>query len=232
MNDYFERTIRLLGEEQFENVSKLSVVLLGLGGVGGSACEQLTRLGIGYITIVDNDKIAESNLNRQIIATTKTIGQYKTEAFKERMISINPNTRVDAKTIYFDESTLDEVFDKHYDYIIDCIDSVNSKLLLYKVAIEKNVKIISCMGTANKIDPSKLKISRLDKTADDKLAKKMRELCKKNGVDMKKINVCYSNEQNYSENKINPLPSISLVPNAAGVMCAYFVLDDLLHCNK
>lgn len=231
MENFNERTIRLLGEEKFKNVSNLSILLLGLGGVGGIACESLVRLGINNITIVDNDFIAPSNLNRQIISNINNIGQLKTSEFEKRIKSINPNINLDVINMFIDNSNVNKIFNKHYDYCVDCIDSVEAKIAVYKKCIELNIKIISSMGTANKTDPTKLVLTTLNKTTNDKLAKKIRLICRNENIDSKKINVVLSTESPYSENKINPLPSISLVPNSAGILCAYYILADLLKDN-
>ena len=232
MENSFSRTELLLGKDKIELLKNKKVLIFGIGGVGGFVCEALARTGIGYFDLVDNDKVSISNINRQIIATTKTIGLYKTELMKERIISINPSANVKTYNIFYTKDNQD-VFDfNNYDYIIDCIDTVTSKLLIIEKATKLNKNIISSMGTGNKINPMMLEISDIFKTSVDPLAKVMRYELRKRGI--KKLKVLYSKELPMKleeeiineNNKVIP-GSISFVPSAGGLIIASEVIKDL-----
>jgi len=232
MENSFSRTELLLGKDKIELLKNKKVLIFGIGGVGGFVCEALARSGIGYFDLVDNDKVSISNINRQIIATTKTIGLYKTELMKERIISINPSANVKTYNIFYTKDNQD-VFDfNNYDYIIDCIDTVTSKLLIIEKTTKLNKNIISSMGTGNKINPMMLEISDIFKTSVDPLAKVMRYELRKRGI--KKLKVLYSKELPMKleeeiineNNKVIP-GSISFVPSTAGLIIASEVIKDL-----
>lgn len=232
MENIFSRTELLLGKDKIELLKNKKVLIFGIGGVGGFVCEALARSGIGYFDLVDNDKVSISNINRQIIATTKTIGLYKTELMKERIISINPSANVKTYNIFYTKDNQD-VFDfNNYDYIIDCIDTVTSKLLIIEKTTKLNKNIISSMGTGNKINPMMLEISDIFKTSVDPLAKVMRYELRKRGI--KKLKVLYSKELPMKleeeiineNNKVIP-GSISFVPSTAGLIIASEVIKDL-----
>lgn len=232
MENSFSRTELLLGKDKIELLKNKKVLIFGIGGVGGFVCEALARSGIGYFDLVDNDKVSISNINRQIIATTKTIGLYKTELMKERIISINPSAVINTFNIFYTKDNQD-VFDfNNYDYIIDCIDTVTSKLLIIEKATKLNKNIISSMGTGNKINPMMLEISDIFKTSVDPLAKVMRYELRKRGI--KKLKVLYSKELPMKleeeiineNNKVIP-GSISFVPSAGGLIIASEVIKDL-----
>ena len=232
MENSFSRTELLLGKDKIELLKNKKVLIFGIGGVGGFVCEALARSGIGYFDLVDNDKVSISNINRQIIATTKTIGLYKTELMKERIISINPSAVINTFNIFYTKDNQD-VFDfNNYDYIIDCIDTVTSKLLIIEKATKLNKNIISSMGTGNKINPMMLEISDIFKTSVDPLAKVMRYELRKRGI--KKLKVLYSKELPMKleeeiineNNKVIP-GSISFVPSTAGLIIASEVIKDL-----
>ena len=232
MENSFSRTELLLGKDKIELLKNKKVLIFGIGGVGGFVCEALARTGIGFFDLVDNDKVSISNINRQIIATTKTIGLYKTELMKERIISINPSAVINTFNIFYTKDNQD-VFDfNNYDYIIDCIDTVTSKLLIIEKATNLNKNIISSMGTGNKINPMMLEISDIFKTSVDPLAKVMRYELRKRGI--KKLKVLYSKELPMKleeeiineNNKVIP-GSISFVPSTAGLIIASEVIKDL-----
>ena len=232
MENSFSRTELLLGKDKIELLKNKKVLIFGIGGVGGFVCEALARTGIGYFDLVDNDKVSISNINRQIIATTKTIGLYKCELMKERIISINPSANVKTYNLFYTKDNQD-VFDfNNYDYIIDCIDTVTSKLLIIEKATKLNKNIISSMGTGNKINPMMLEISDIFKTSVDPLAKVMRYELRKRGI--KKLKVLYSKELPMKleeeiineNNKVIP-GSISFVPSVGGLIIASEVIKDL-----
>ena len=154
MNDWLQREELLIGKENIEKLKNSKVIIFGLGGVGGSAIEAIVRAGINNITLVDCDKISETNINRQIFATTKTIGKLKVEAAKERLIEINPNLNIEVYNLFFNKENSNGFDFSKYDYIIDAIDTVSSKIELIMCAKNSNTKIISSMGTGNKLNPT------------------------------------------------------------------------------
>ena len=232
MENNFTRTELLLGKAKVEELKNKKVLIFGIGGVGGYVCEALARTGIGYFDLVDNDKVSISNINRQIIATTKTIGLYKCELMKERIQSINPAAIVNTFNVFYTKDNQDIIDFNNYDYIIDCIDTVTSKLLIIEKATSLNKNIISSMGTGNKINPMMLEIADINKTSVDPLAKVMRYELKKRGI--KHLKVLYSKELPMKleeeiineNNKVIP-GSISFVPSAAGLIIASEVIKDL-----
>jgi tRNA A37 threonylcarbamoyladenosine dehydratase len=225
----FERTISLVGEDKFKLIQEKTVLIVGLGGVGGYATESLVRSGIKNLILIDHDKIDITNINRQIIATKDTIGRRKVDVMKERMLSINEDIKVDIYPMFFDENNCDFIDLGSFDYIVDAIDSVKSKVLLIKIAKEKEVPIISSMGTGNKIDPTKLLVADIYKTEICPLAKVMRHELKKIGI--KKLKVVYSKEipiisDDKEDKKI--IGSTAFVPSSAGLLIASEVIKDLL----
>ncbi len=189
----FSRTELLFGEKAMQKLAASRVAVFGLGGVGGYAVEALVRSGIGSIDLIDNDTVALTNLNRQIIATHQTIGMYKTDAAEQRIAAINPACIVRKYQTFFLPETKDMFDFTQYDYIIDAIDTVTAKLSLAECAITAGVPIISCMGTGNKLDPTALEVTDIFKTSVCPLARVMRQLCKKRGI--RKLKVVYSKEQ-------------------------------------
>ena len=177
----FSRTELLLGKEAMEQLSKARVAVFGVGGVGGYACEALVRSGIGAFDLIDDDKVCLTNLNRQIIATRKTVGKYKTDVMKERMLEINPDVDVAIHKCFFLPENADEFPFEEYDYIIDAFDTVTAKIELVMKAQEKNVPIISSMGAGNKLDASMFQVADIYKTKVCPLAKVMRRELKKRG---------------------------------------------------
>lgn len=228
-----ERTALLLGEVSMDRLKNANICIFGIGGVGGHVCEALARSGIGSFTLVDNDEVSESNINRQIIARISTIGQPKVKAMKERIADINPEAIVDARqTFYLPENRQDFDFSQ-YDYIVDCIDTVSAKIDLVLAAKEANVPIIASMGTGNKLDPTRLEISDIYKTSVCPLARVMRTELKKRGV--KALKVVYSKEEPIKVSapleegsKRRSIPgSNAYVPATAGLIIASEIIKDL-----
>lgn len=229
----YQRTELLIGSENLEKLKKSCVIVFGLGGVGGSAVEALARVGIGEISVVDFDTVDITNLNRQIIATQNTVGKNKAEIMKERIHSINPDIKVNIFVEKFSKENEKIFFEnKKYDYIIDAIDLVKFKLELIELAKEKNIPIISSMGTGNKLNPAAFEVADISKTSVCPLAKVIRlELRKRN---IKKLKVVYSkelpikpqNNSNSREKRIN-VGSISFVPPVVGMILASEVVKKI-----
>ena len=178
----FSRTELLLGKEAMDRLKNVRVAVFGIGGVGGYVCEALVRTGVGAFDLIDDDKVCLTNLNRQIIATRKTVGKYKTEVMKERMLEINPDVKVEIHDCFFlPENAKDFPFEE-YDYIVDAVDTVTAKIALVMKAKEMDIPIISSMGAGNKLDASKFEVADIYKTSVCPLAKVMRRELKKRGV--------------------------------------------------
>ena len=189
----FSRTELLLGKEAMDKLKNSRVAVFGIGGVGGYVCEALVRSGVGAFDLIDDDKVCLTNLNRQIIATRKTVGQYKVDVMKERMLEINPKVDVRVHKCFFLPENAEEFPFEEYDYIVDAVDTVTAKISLVMKAQEMNIPIISSMGAGNKLDASKFQVADIYKTKVCPLAKVMRRELKKRGV--KKLKVVYSEEQ-------------------------------------
>ena len=189
----FSRTELLLGKEAMEKLKNAKVAVFGIGGVGGYVCEALVRSGVGAFDLIDDDKVCLTNLNRQIIATRKTVGKYKTDVMKDRILEINPDARVEVHKCFFLPENADEFPFEEYDYIVDAVDTVTAKISLVMKAQEMNVPIISSMGAGNKLDASQFRVADIYKTKVCPLAKVMRRELKKRGV--KKLKVVYCEEQ-------------------------------------
>ncbi len=223
MDDRFLRNKMFLGEETTDLIFSKTVLIVGLGGVGGYAAEAVARLGFGTIILVDYDVVDITNINRQIIALEDNIGKKKTALFKERIGLINPAVTVIVYDCFLDEEHLTMFDDFKIDYVVDAIDTITSKILLMKKCEEKNIFIASSMGMANRLDPTLIKCTKLHKTEGDPVAKKVRELGRKCNLDLKKINVVCSTEIPVNA-ATKPLPSLMLVPAAAGLACAYTII--------
>lgn len=231
----YSRTALLIGERTVENLGKRKVAVFGLGGVGSYVAEALARSGIGVLTIVDHDSISITNINRQLLALHSTVGKQKTQVMKERIRDINPDIMTNTYDVFYNEET-QGLFDfSGFDYVVDCIDTVTSKLLLIENAKKAGVGIISCMGTGNKLDPSRFEITDISRTSVCPLAKVMRRELKKRHI--RKVKVLYSREipvkiQDSEETKGSagrPVPgSVSFVPGVAGLMIAGEVVRDLI----
>lgn len=220
----FDRIMTLVGEEKYNNIHGKRVLLVGLGGVGGYVVESLARSGIDSITVVDYDKIDITNINRQIIALHSTIGMKKTEVIKKRILDINPKCNVNTFDININNENYPMIFQEKYDYIIDCCDSIDAKKILLLESIKTNTPFISSMGTANRMDPTKLEIVDIRKTMNDPLARKLRKFVKDEKI-TKKIMVLSSKEVPIKNG--NKLGSNSYVPSCAGLIISSYVLNNI-----
>lgn len=233
----FDRTLLLLGEEAMEKLNRSSVAIFGVGGVGGFVFEALVRSGVGTIDIIDNDKVSLTNINRQIIATTKSIGQFKCDVAYERGKDINPEVVINKHICFFLPENKQEFDFTQYDYVIDAVDTVAAKISIIEECNEKNVPVISSMGAGNKLNPEMFEIADIYKTSVDPLAKVMRRELKKRGI--KKLKCVYSKELPIKPNiqidtdegainkkRVTP-GSIAFVPSCAGLIIAGEVIKDL-----
>lgn len=227
MQNQFSRTELLIGKEAVEKLQRSKVAIFGIGGVGSYVVEALVRTGIGSFILVDKDIIDLTNLNRQIIATTKTLGRPKVEVEKERILEINPNAKVEIYQEFFMPNSK-EFFDNTVDYIVDAIDTVTAKIELIVRANKFNIPIISCMGTGNKLDPTMFEVTDIYKTSVCPLAKVLRKELKKRRID--RLKVVYSKEEPIKKTDIeysNVPASISFVPSVAGLIIAGEVIKDI-----
>ena len=227
----FSRTSLLIGEDNLSKLKGSSVAVFGIGGVGSFVAEALSRCAVGRIMLVDNDTISESNINRQLIALNSTIGKYKTDVMKDRILDINPECTVITQNIFY--TSADDISLEDYDYIVDAIDTVTSKLILIEEAKRLSVPIISSMGTGNKLDASRFKITDISKTSVCPLARVMRKELKERNIT--NLKVLYSDEaplqprEILSDGSRRQIPaSISFVPSVAGLMIAGEVVRDLI----
>ena len=232
MSEKFSRSELIYGKEAMAKLSKCHVAIFGVGGVGGYVAEALARTGIGHFTLIDNDAVALSNFNRQIIATKDTLGEYKVDVMKERILSINENAVVEVKKMFVLPENIDEIDFSQFDYIVDAIDTVKAKLAIIKKANDLNIPMISSMGAGNKLNPMGFIVTDINKTDTCPLAKKIRYELRQMGI--KKLKVVYSKEQPvelkeqlFNENK-KPIPgSNAFVPSACGLLIASEVINDL-----
>lgn len=229
MENQFQRTEMLLGADGMERLKRSRVAVFGVGGVGGYAVEALVRSGMGAVDIFDSDKVSLTNLNRQIIASYDTIGRYKVDVMKERARSINPDVTVNAHNCFYMPENAAEYDFSVYDYIIDAVDTVTAKIEIIIRANEAGVPIISCMGTGNKLDASRLEVADIYKTSVCPLARVMRYELRRRGI--KKLKTVYSKEEPIkaavNEGKRNAPGSVAFVPAAAGLIAAGEVIKDL-----
>ena len=233
----FSRTEKLLGKAAMEKLAKSRVAVFGIGGVGGYVCEALVRSGVGAFDLVDSDVVSISNLNRQIIALRSTLGRYKTEAMRERMLDINPEADVRVYNCFFLPENRDEFPFTDYDYVVDAVDTVSAKLALAETAMENGVPLISSMGAGNKLDGSAFRVSDIFETHTDPLARVMRRELKKRGIE--RLKVVWSEEppmnprQEDAEEDPSGKPcrtppgSVAFAPSAAGLILAGEVVRDL-----
>ena len=226
MNE-FSRCEILIGKEKLELIKTKTVLVIGLGGVGGYAIESLVRNGIENIILCDYDRIDITNINRQVIALHSTIGEDKTKVFLNRIKDINPNCRVKIINEFIDKDNINNIFMENIDYVIDACDTIETKKEIIKICLDKNIKFISCMGTAKKLDPTRLKITDLRNTNYDKIAKILRKWVKDEKI-KGKINVVSSSEEVIKTSDNKKLGSMSFVPNTAGILCAKYVIDDII----
>lgn len=225
--EQFTRSLGLLGEKGFWTLKEKTVLVAGLGGVGGTALEALVRTGVQRLVIIDFDKVDPSNLNRQILYTSKDVGKKKTAVAKDRILAINPDAKVTTVDNKIDDEIGEILSDYKIDFIVDAIDDIGGKISLIKYAIEKDIPIIVSLGMANRFNPNELSIARLDKTTQDPLAKKLRYEVKKAGLSTSKIYTVISSEIPMRDG--NKLNSIITVPSAAGLTMAYYVIDKIIH---
>ena len=233
MLNQFSRTELLIGKDGLEKLKNSKIAVFGIGGVGSFVVEGLARSGIENFVLIDNDTICLTNLNRQIHATTKTIGMYKVDVMKQRILDINPDANIEIyKEFYLPESKI-KILNKNIYYIVDAIDTVTTKVLLACQARDLEIPIISAMGTGNKLDPTRFEVTDIYKTSMCPLAKIMRKKLKENGV--KKLKVVYSKEEPIKpyydeirkEEKVKA-GSISFVPSVVGMIIAGEVIKDIL----
>ena len=239
MQEQFSRTELLLGREGLEKLKKAHVAVFGIGGVGGYAVEALARSGVGSLDLIDDDKVCLSNINRQIIATHKSVGQYKVDVAKERVLDINPDCNVRTFKTFYMPDTASQFNFYEYDYVIDAIDTVTGKLELIVQAKEAGTPVISSMGAGNKLDPASFEVADIYKTSVCPLAKVMRRECKKR--DIKSLKVVYSKEEPISidpdkmpsedgsnhAKRVTP-GSIAFVPSVVGLIIAGEVIKDII----
>lgn len=235
-NNIYTRTELLIGREKLEILKKSKVIVFGIGGVGSFTVEALARCGVGKISMVDFDTIDITNVNRQIHAFRENVGLYKVDEMKKRVNSINKDIIVDTFKEKLEKENISKFNLEEYDYIVDAIDTITSKIFLAKYAFEKNIKIISAMGAGNKMDPTRLKVSDINKTTTCPLARVLRRELKKVGV--KKLKVVYSDEKSVGEKleneqrrKSSP-SSISFMPSVMGLIIASEIVKDLIKWNE
>lgn len=223
-----ERSALLLGNEALEILKNKTVLVVGIGGVGSFCVEALARTGIGHLILVDKDKIESSNINRQLLATTETIDQVKVAVMKKRIQTLNPECKVDTYDCFYDCSMDEKIFSQRIDFVIDCIDSIKSKQDLAMACIQRDIPFLSSMGTARRLDPSKLEIMELEKTSYDPIAKRMRNWKRKNKIQNKIWVVC-STEPPRPVEAGKPLPSMIFVPASAGLLLASECVKKLIN---
>lgn len=220
---WLNRLNKILDDSVLNEIRNKTVLIIGLGGVGGNALESIVRMGVNNVIIVDNDVVDETNLNRQLLSLRSNIGEYKTDVAKMRILDINPNCNVITINKFIDSTNYLEIFSYNIDYVIDACDTVTTKILLIEECLNRNIKIISCMGTGNKFHPEMLEICELKKTSYDPLAKVIRNKFKN---EKRKIMVVYSKEEGVKISDRIP-GSTSLVPPVAGILCASYIINDI-----
>ena len=235
MEQWQERTSMLLGEETLARFASSKVMVVGLGGVGAYAAEMLCRAGVGNMVILDSDTVSVTNRNRQLFATDQTTGMIKTEAAANRLLSVNPDLNLNVKTCFFDAETVSDFDFSAYDYVLDCIDTVSSKLLLIERCRAANIPLLACLGTGNKTDPTRLRVDDISKTSVCPLARVMRTECRKRGFTH--YRVVWSDEIPLTPEAADEEPSpgrraipasTAFVPPAAGILMARTCVMELL----
>ena len=253
MEQAFSRTELLLGSSALERLAASRVAVFGIGGVGGYVCEALARTSVGHLDLIDSDTVAVSNINRQIIATRKTVGQYKVDAMEQRLHDINPNVEIHTYKMFYMPDTADQVDLTQYDYVVDAVDTVTAKLELVCRAKRAGVRIISAMGAGNKLDPSRLRVAHIEKTSVCPLARVMRTELRKRKI--RKLKVVFSDEQPVKPDDDPALScrnhcicppgtvrkctarrdipgSTAFVPPAMGIMIASEIVRDLIAASS
>ena len=234
MENQFERTEILIGKDNLEKLRHSQIAIFGIGGVGSYVAESLARVGVGRFILIDNDKIDITNINRQIHATHKTIGKYKVEEMEKRIQEINPDAKVRAIKEFVTEDNIEKILNANIDYIVDAIDTVKSKIEIIKKAKQKNMPIISSMGTANKLDPTKIEITDIYKTSVCPLAKIIRKELRK--LEISNLKIVYSKEEQKPpkqnlDGKLT-LGSISYVPSVAGLIISSEIVKDIIKSSN
>ncbi|HBF2331505.1 TPA: tRNA threonylcarbamoyladenosine dehydratase, partial [Clostridioides difficile] len=226
------RTSFLVGDDGIKKLNNSNIIVFGVGGVGSFTVEALARAGVGNITIVDFDDVDITNINRQIPALHSTVGRYKVDVMEERILDINPNINIKKIRSLYNKDTSDEILTERYDYVVDAIDMVSSKIHLIETCEKKGLKIISSMGMGNKLDPTKIVVTDIHKTSTCPLAKVMRKELRDRGI--KKLKVVYSTEQPIelkkkvmNGRKVTP-GSVSFVPSVGGLIIASVIVNELL----
>lgn len=222
----FDRVIKLIGEDNFLKIQSTTVAIVGLGGVGGYAVESLVRSGVGKLILVDYDIIDVTNLNRQVVTNLDNLACYKTDEWERRIQMINPDCQVVVLNFKLSLDNMDVLFSHSFDYLIDACDTVVVKEELIRKCLEQKVKIISSMGTGNKLDPSLLEVADIRKTTYDPIAKKIRKYLVENHI-RGKVPVVYSKEQNKKFE--GSIPSMMFVPATSGLLCANYVIKDIIN---
>ncbi len=223
----YERIIDLIGKENFAKLEQAKILLVGCGGVGSFAYLGLIRSGFKNITVIDKDKVELSNLNRQLVANLKTIGLSKVEVAKSMASDLNKDIKISAIEEFLDENNINNL-DKDFDFIIDACDTLKTKLELIRFAHLNHIKIISAMGMGNRVEAHNIKITTLDKTKNDPLAKNLRKLVRDNQIDLK-IPVCYNESLPLKKGKVN---SMITSPGIAGLLIADYIINELLFTNQ
>lgn len=231
-NNFTTRTSFLVGDDGIEKLKNSNVIVFGVGGVGSFTVEALARAGVGNLTIVDFDDVDITNINRQIPALHSTVGKYKVDVMEERILDINPNINIKKIRNLYNKDTSSEILTGRYDYVVDAIDMVSSKIHLIETCEEKGLKVISSMGMGNKLDPTKIVVTDIHKTSTCPLAKVMRKELRDRGI--KKLKVVYSTEQPIelkkkvmNGKKVTP-GSVSFVPSVGGLVIASVIVNELL----
>ena len=227
----YSRFISLIGENDFQKIENSNILVFGLGGVGGQVVETLTRCGVSSFTLVDADKVDVTNINRQIIATNETVGKYKTELFKNRILSINESAKVEIINKFILPDNLEEIDFKQFDYVVDCIDTVTTKIAIICKAKENNIPVISALGAGNRLDPTKLVITDIYKTIRDPLAKTLRHELRKRNIDSLKVVYSLEDSKNViidnSNGRHSPASS-AFVPSTMGIYIASEIINDII----
>ncbi len=226
----FNRLEKIIGTENLKKLNSKTVAIIGVGGVGSYAVEALARNNIGRLILVDFDEVDITNINRQIEALNSTVGLKKAEVLKERILDINPKCDVKVILEFIDQNNMDLIFNEKIDYLIDACDTIATKKAVIEECIKRNIKFISNMGTGNKLNPKLLEITTIDKTNYDPLAKIMRKWAKDNKIE-KKIKVVSSTERPIKTGDRTP-GSCSIVPSSAGILCASYIINDIVSINS
>ena len=237
--DPFLRSALLLSESGIKTLRRSHVIVFGVGGVGSFVVEALVRTGLGEITLVDHDDVDITNLNRQLQTTRENVGRLKVEMLKERILAINPDCKVHALPVFYDDDREDEIFATSYDYMVDAVDTVTAKLQLMQVSEKRQIPFISSMGAGNKLDPTAFRVGKLTETSMDPLARVLRRECRKRGIDGGKVKVVYSMEPpmkplvSISSGAKKEVPgSVAFVPSVAGLIIGGEVIKDIVFKRK